>query len=242
MTFRYTSCVNKIRSAEGQAILALLYTGLILTALEYGLHPPYVEARLQGIPLARNPRPSLEAGLWWAGGSSAAYLLAPLVLTRLLARRPLREVGFSGRGFMRHAGVYLLLYALMLPFLLMAAGQAGFLDTYPFVKSALLGRSRFLAWEVPYLVQFFCLEAFFRGYLLFTLERSIGRLAIFVMAVPYCMIHYHKPALEAFGALGAGVILGFLALRYRSFYGGALLHGLVAVTMDGLAAHRAGVF
>ena len=49
------------------------------------------------------------------------------------------------------------------------------------------------------------------------------------------MIHYHKPPAEAFGALAAGIILGALALRYRSWLGGAILHSLVAVSMDSLA-------
>jgi membrane protease YdiL (CAAX protease family) len=62
------------------------------------------------------------------------------------------------------------------------------------------------------------------------------------MVVPCCMIHFHKPMLEALGAIVAGVFLGFLALRDRSWYGGALLHSLVAVSMDLLAVSRAGLF
>ena len=55
------------------------------------------------------------------------------------------------------------------------------------------------------------------------------------------MIHWHKPPLEAFAAVVAGVVLGALALRFRSWLGGALLHALVALTMDLIAAHRAGI-
>ena len=58
------------------------------------------------------------------------------------------------------------------------------------------------------------------------------------MTVPYTMIHFHKPFPECLGALGAGLLLGFLALRYRSFLGGVVLHSLVAVTMDLLAVSR----
>ena len=39
-----------------------------------------------------------------------------------------------------------------------------------------------------------------------------------------------------------GLVLGFLALRTRSFAGGALFHGLVACTMDVLAVREAGLF
>ena len=33
------------------------------------------------------------------------------------------------------------------------------------------------------------------------------------MIVPYCMIHYGKPLPETLGAIGAGLILGTLAMR-----------------------------
>jgi membrane protease YdiL (CAAX protease family) len=60
------------------------------------------------------------------------------------------------------------------------------------------------------------------------------------MAVPYCMIHYGKPYLEANGAIVAGIVLGSLAMRTRSVYAGFLVHITVAGSMDLLALwHRA---
>ena len=55
------------------------------------------------------------------------------------------------------------------------------------------------------------------------------------MAVPYCMIHYHKPMLGTLGAIAAGVILGYMSLRTRSIWLGAALHIAVAWTMDAAA-------
>jgi membrane protease YdiL (CAAX protease family) len=40
---------------------------------------------------------------------------------------------------------------------------------------------------------------------------------------------------ETFGAIGAGLILGTLAMRTRSIWGGVLIHIGVAMTMDVLA-------
>jgi membrane protease YdiL (CAAX protease family) len=65
--------------------------------------------------------------------------------------------------------------------------------------------------------------------------------AIAVMIVPYCMIHYHKPLPEALGAIVGGVVLGWLALRTRSLWGGWLLHVAVALSMDVLALVRGGM-
>ena len=52
------------------------------------------------------------------------------------------------------------------------------------------------------------------------------------MVIPYCMIHFHKPLPEVFGAIVAGIVLGWLALETRSLWGGVLLHVAVALSMD----------
>ncbi|MEY2933072.1 MAG: hypothetical protein RL033_3821, partial [Pseudomonadota bacterium] len=83
-------------------------------------------------------------------------------------------------------------------------------------------------------------EFFFRGFLLEAFRKTMGSTAIFAMAVPYCMIHYGKPYLEAHGAIVAGVVLGSLALRTRSIYGGFLLHISVAAGMDLLSLYKRG--
>jgi membrane protease YdiL (CAAX protease family) len=227
--------------ADRRAALALVYTALCLTALEYGFYPPRVEARLQGLPGGALRPPSLEAGVIWALGTIALLQLVPLVWTLALWRAAPASIGYRLGGFARHVRVYGLLFLAMAPLVVLAARRPDFQASYPFVREAALDLRRFAIWELFYLAQFFALESFFRGFLLFTLERAIGPLAIFVMAVPYCMIHYHKPPLEAVGAVLAGLVLGALALRYRSWYGGALLHCLVAATMDVLAVHRAGL-
>jgi membrane protease YdiL (CAAX protease family) len=49
------------------------------------------------------------------------------------------------------------------------------------------------------------------------------------------MIHYGKPLPETMGAIGAGLLLGTLAMRTRSIWGGVLIHVGVATTMDVLA-------
>ncbi len=50
------------------------------------------------------------------------------------------------------------------------------------------------------------------------------------------MIHFYgKPFPETIGAIFAGIILGTLAMRTRSIWGGVLIHVGVAMTMDALA-------
>ncbi len=117
----------------------------------------------------------------------------------------------------------------------MAARTPSFYQTYPFFKWANQSTYYFLCWELLYALQFVSLEFFFRGYMLAGLRHKFGGSAVFVMIVPYCMIHYGKPMPETLGAIGAGIILGTLAMRTRSIWGGAAIHIAVALTMDWLA-------
>ena len=74
--------------------------------------------------------------------------------------------------------------------------------------------------------------------MIFNLARSIGSLAIFVMVVPYAMIHFGKPFAECMGSILAGIALGTVALRTGSIWGGVLVHCVVAWSMDLLALWR----
>jgi membrane protease YdiL (CAAX protease family) len=148
-------------------------------------------------------------------------------------------MGFRVRGFFRHAWIYGLFLALVLPAMLVVSREPDFGAYYPFYRQCSRSWFDFLVWEALYFGQFFGLEVFFRGFWLSALRRSFGSGAIFAMAVPYCMIHYGKPFLEANGAIVAGIALGSLSMKTRSIYQGFLVHITVAGLMDWLALmHR----
>jgi len=223
---------------DRRTAFALLYTAVVLSTMEYWLIPS--RSHLTGLPgLLPGPR-DLAAGLVWVASTLLLFLVLPALFVRFAHREALSSIGWDPRGFLRHLPIYLLLYALTLPLVLYASRRPDFLALYPFVPSARTGTTVLVVWEIAYALQFVALEAFFRGYLLFTCERLMGATAVFVMVVPYTMIHFHKPFPECLGAVVAGTVLGVLALRYRSFWGGALVHLLVALTMDLLAVLHAG--
>ena len=64
--------------------------------------------------------------------------------------------------------------------------------------------------------------------------------AIAVMLIPYCMIHFPKTAAESLGSIIAGLVLGYLAMKGRSIWGGVLLHWLIAIEMDVLSLIQRG--
>ena len=104
-----------------------------------------------------------------------------------------------------------------------------------------LSKSTLLIWELIYFLQFFGLEFFFRGFLLHSLKPSIGIYSIFVMMVPYCMIHWGKPIPETFAAIFAGIFLGWLSYRNGNIWMGLVLHCTVAFSMDVMSLFNKGL-
>jgi membrane protease YdiL (CAAX protease family) len=158
----------------------------------------------------------------------------------LFPKDSLLDMGLRLRGFTSHAWIYLVCLVVVVPAVFAVASQPDFGNYYPFYKKSSRSWFDLALWESLYVLQFFGLEIFFRGFWLNTLRRSMGSTAIFAMCVPYCMIHYGKPYFETCGAIVAGIALGSLSMRTRSIYSGFLVHVTVALLMDFLALSQKG--
>ena len=178
----------------------------------------------------------------WVYVQLVAYILLPAIAIRLMGKR-VRDHGLRARGLGGHWKIYLTLFLLSVPAIVFASRSAAFLSKYPFYDLA-DGEGFWpymVAWWVLYAVQFVALEFFFRGFMVHGLKGRLGYAAVFVMVIPYNMIHFSKPLLEAIGAILGGITLGTLSLRSRSIWWGAALHIAVAATMDILALGQKGL-
>jgi len=179
---------------------------------------------------------------WWVGGVLLLWVVVPLVACAKAGIRPV-ELGASLGAMRGKWAPYAVLLCLMLPAVWWASAQPGFLQAYPMLKphqAAVWGWPVLAIFWGLYALQFVAVEFFFRGFLLFLLERRLGVGAVALSVVPYAMIHFHKPMAEALGAIVAGAVLGWLALRTRSIWGGVALHVGVALSMDAAALWRSG--
>jgi membrane protease YdiL (CAAX protease family) len=176
---------------------------------------------------------------WWVIARLVGYVLVPFPLWKLLfPKDSLLDMGLRTKDFLRHAWVYGVCLLIVLPLLFVVSRQPDFAEYYPFYKNCSRSWLDLALWESIYCLQFFALEMFFRGWIVGALRKTMGAGAIFAMAVPYCMIHYGKPYLEAHGAIVAGVVLGSLAVRTKSIYSGFLVHITVALGMDLVALSK----
>ena len=144
-------------------------------------------------PASGGPYWELGAFAWWAGWRVLGYLVIPIVAIACMPGATFAGFHLSPVGFFRHLWIYAAMYVAVLPLVLVASQTAGFQETYPFYPEANRSAFDLWAWEAMYAAQFLALEVFFRGFLLAGLRRALGANAIFVVMVPYCMLHFGKP-------------------------------------------------
>lgn len=91
----------------------------------------------------------------------------------------------------------------------------------------------FVVAELSFGLFFIFWEYFFRGYMLFVLEKKTGFLiANLIQAMAFAFMHLGKPELEVYSSLVGGLIIGWLCYRSRSFLPAFLIHWGIQTTMD----------
>jgi membrane protease YdiL (CAAX protease family) len=192
-----------------------------------------------------DPLAPIYGFVYFSSSSVVFRLLIPFALAWAVLRLRPGDLGLRASSnphapAVRTIGpLYFALFLGVLPFVLYAAGTAPFLAKYPLgramVQQGHILMNHLLVHECFYLLVFVSGEAFWRGFLSFGLERDFGVYALALMIVPYVTGHFGKPYIETLGAIVAGGLLGWLALKHRSIWWGVALHYGVAITMDLLA-------
>lgn len=233
----------ELKPGDSRLVSVLVIAALCLTLQRFGpsMTFPLFFPHLPDLPWQIRFYSLMNWGVW----CFLTFALAPVFLTKLVFKEKLRNHGLKAGNLARHGWIYLLALAVVLVAVWIVSGQASFGSRYPFLSTpGNPGRDSgvwwtyFGIWELVYFLHFCLLEYFFRGFLLFELEKKFGFHAVFLAMIPYCMIHFQKPFLEALGSIIAGIFLGMVALRTRSILFGMLLHCFVAASMDVAALLR----
>jgi len=207
------------------SICTLLLGAAIVASLIYYNAQPY---SLWSAGPVRNQRTWEE----YLVVNSSTLLFLPWLLIFGLLRERADNFGFRlpEPGASRLA---LLFYLLMLPLLWLAARFPAFQNYYPLQPQAAYSWNALLFHELSYGFYLFCWEFFYRGFLTFGLGRAFGfPLAIGLQAVAFGIMHGGKPLPEFYGSFVAGIALGMLAVRGRSFLPCFAVHWAVSVTFD----------
>ncbi len=182
--------------------------------------------------------------VYWVCHTLIFYFVIPCLAVKYILKEKLSDYGLKWKGMFSAGKVYFAALLFILPFVVWVSYSPHFQVTYPFFvptnKSDMI--PYFLCWELMYVLQFFALEFFFRGFMVQGLKPQFGAYSVFVMVIPYCMIHFGKPMPEGVGSIFAGVFLGLMSYRTGSVWLGAMLHVAVALSMDFLSLWHKGYF
>jgi len=160
------------------------------------------------------------------------YGFSPIVPMFLFKNKP-ADYGIDIGNFKVWIKDLVIFLWIMLIILLIVFKFTRFKSTYPLSLTARLGLRNFFIYEAVQLFHMMGWEFFFRGFMLFGLAKKIDKnLAILIQTIPFAILHYRKPPLEAYGSIFAGIFLGIIAIRGKSFLPCAILHFLVALFAD----------
>lgn len=238
-------------AAEGKKfdiklVITAVTVALSLVFIEYfGKDPAYLTGFLKSISmnaaadkisylLGSHPNHQLYNLGYWVMIIAVFYLLLPAAIIKFVFREKLRNYGLTKGSLFKDYKLYLLMFIIMIPLVIFFSRTEGFQYRYPFYRVATNEAlwPNFWTWELLYLFQFFCLEFFFRGFMVHGLKQRFGYYSVFMMTIPYCMIHFGKPLPETIAAIIAGIVLGTLSLKSRTIWMGVIIHYSVAIAMD----------
>ncbi len=186
------------------------------------------------LPLWDGERLELAAYAWHATACFVVWLVVPLAGALVACSgnqlwKRLRSFGLGGPRGAWFAPV-VACWSALLPLLWFASRRPGLRTLYPVIEPSL--SASWLSYVAILMVTLLTVEFFFRGFLLFGLTSRFGNVGVWLMTVPYALIHLHKPPLEAFASVPGGVALGILALTTGSIWPGLVLHLGVALTLE----------
>ena len=138
---------------------------------------------------------------WWTFWHVIGYVVIPYFVIKYLLKEKMIDMGWKFGDTAKHWKGYLLLVTPIFFFIFLVSFRDDFLNHYPFYKLAHRSWFDLIVWEALYLLQFICLEFFFRGFFINALRPAVGANAVWIMCVPYLMIHFPKLWPEATGAI-----------------------------------------
>lgn len=210
----------------------LLGSVAVLLVVLHELGSPYaqdVKLTASGYANVREriPLAFAHALLWHAG----LLLVLPALIARVCG---LRDLGQRFRGGSRAVGAVLLGALLLVPLAWWLHDNLAWHPRESLLRHTAWTYSKIGLYGLALLGYAVILEAFFRGYVLFGLRAEIGNLALPVSAFIYVFAWLDAPWPQTLWALGEGAVLGGLALRWGSWWPGALLVALGMMIRDGV--------
>lgn len=240
-----TKAKGPLPSPDNKIIIALVLSAFCLLLVFYAKYSSFFYSMLAMISeflhddrraifkeLRSHTFSNLYGHAWWGFIHLLGFLLIPMACIKWIFKEKVADHGWQVGDIREHLRWYIFLASPIVCFAAIVSFRQDFSTHYPFYDLAYRSWADLILWEAIYIIQFISLEFFFRGFMLNSTKHAFGSNAILVMCLPYLMIHFQKPWLEATGAIFFGLFLGTLAMCSRSIWGGVGVHVTIALAMD----------
>jgi hypothetical protein len=221
--------------------LTIIFIALIMLIVEYyGWQGPFRRIGRM-IPFVKNDLSqfNLYSQIYTSLSFLIFFFLFPFLYDKTFPIGDQYDTGLGSFELKKSFESYFPLVVLMLPLVWFATSSPEFYNFYPLYRPT--NFKMFLFYELIYATQFVGIEYFFRGFGLFRLEKIMPGYGVALMVIPYSFVHIHKPFFEAIGSIGAGIVLGHLALKTRSIWPGVFTHIAIALSADTFSLHHSGL-
>ncbi len=152
--------------------------------------------------------------------------VAPVLIIRFVFKKKLSAYGLTFKPA-KVNGVFILigLVVIVLADLYAFHFDPSYRRFYPQLPGAVEDHGLF-PWSVFFFILYYLgYETFFRGYLLFGMEKLLGAApAILLSAFLTALVHLHRPLSEFLSSIPAGLVFGAFALYARSYFGILVVH------------------
>ncbi len=180
-------------------------------------------------------RPIIEMRSYtiWAWYSFFLMFLLP-VLILWITRSPFKDYGLSKGDLKKGINYVIIITLFFLPFLVYSALKfPEFHVYYPRYPGARDNFAILIYWEFLFFIYLVGWEYLFRGFLIFALNRYVGFFwAVLLQAIPFALLHIGKPLPEIYSSFFAGIILGYIALKSKTFWPALFVHWIISFIFD----------
>lgn len=176
----------------------------------------------------------LWGGLFQCGAAFILLLVPAFILAVRACRLRPADFGFTIGDWKTGLKFTLPIVVLVFPVMLLTGSKdSAICGAYPLSTLAAGGLSAFVAWETCYLVYYVAWEGLFRGVMQLGLQRRLGVLQVMLLQTALStLLHAGGPELETLGALIAGPLFGYLALRTNSILYVLVIHWALGIATD----------
>ncbi|MFC2082100.1 type II CAAX prenyl endopeptidase Rce1 family protein [Bacteroidota bacterium] len=227
-----------IKGLDKKVVIVFIAVGVLQTVSWYYASRKFFRRNFYHTIFANDPNVQLYEYLFWFITDFITLFMIPILIIIFIHKEKPKDYGLKFGDARFGFFVTILCLAVMGVIVWFVSAMPSFAVKYPHLQSARGDWTLLLIYEAGMLLYMFAWEFIWRGYMLFGLEEKFGYYAVLIQMIPFVILHNGKPDIETFSAIIAGIALGIIALRTRSFLYGVFVHFGVMLGIDFISSLR----